>query len=71
MPADLTAIGEVGLAGELRTVSQVERRLAEAANLGFRRCLLPAALARRPLQTSGVELLGVGSLAAALEAALE
>ncbi|MHB1131222.1 MAG: DNA repair protein RadA [Chloroflexota bacterium] len=71
VPADLTAIGEVGLAGELRTVSQVERRLAEAANLGFRRCLLPAALARRPLQTNGVELIGVGSLAAALEAALE
>ncbi len=71
VPPDLTAVGEVGLAGELRTVGQVERRLAEAANLGFKRCLLPAALARRPLQTGGAELVGASSLAEALEVALD
>lgn len=70
VPPDLTAIGEVGLSGELRTVGQVERRLGEAANLGFRRCLLPAALARRPLATSGLELVPVETLAEALEAGL-
>src|SRR5581483_11907163 len=37
VPADLVAIGEVGLSGELRTVSQQDRRLAEAAKLGFSR----------------------------------
>jgi DNA repair protein RadA/Sms len=38
---DLVAIGEIGLSGELRAVSQLERRLAEAAKLGFKACLLP------------------------------
>ena len=43
VPRDLVAIAEVGLAGELRLAAQTERRLAEAARLGFRRALLPAA----------------------------
>jgi len=37
----LVAAGEVGLSGELRAVSQLERRVAEAARLGFERCLVP------------------------------
>jgi DNA repair protein RadA/Sms len=41
LPPDLVALGEVGLAGELRRVSAVQRRLAEAARLGFRRALVP------------------------------
>ena len=41
--ASLAAAGEVGLAGELRSVPQVERRAAEAARLGFDGCLVPAA----------------------------
>jgi DNA repair protein RadA/Sms len=39
--ADLVAIGEVGLTGEVRRVSAVPRRLAEAARLGFRQALVP------------------------------
>jgi DNA repair protein RadA/Sms len=39
----LVAVGEVGLSGELRAVSQLERRVAEAARLGFKRCLVPKA----------------------------
>jgi DNA repair protein RadA/Sms len=39
--ADLVAIGEVGLTGEVRPVSAVSRRLAEAARLGFRSALVP------------------------------
>jgi len=35
------AVGEVGLSGELRAVSQLDRRVAEAARLGFKRCLVP------------------------------
>jgi DNA repair protein RadA/Sms len=34
-------VGEVGLSGELRAVSQLDRRVAEAARLGFKRCLVP------------------------------
>ena len=41
------AIGEVGLLGELRTVAGLERRLREAARLGFRRAIVPAAVAGR------------------------
>jgi DNA repair protein RadA/Sms len=39
----LVAVGEVGLSGELRAVSQLDRRLAEAARLGFKGCLVPRA----------------------------
>ena len=41
LSADLVAIGEVGLAGEIRRVTAVKRRLQEAARLGFRRALVP------------------------------
>ncbi|MBO0871463.1 MAG: DNA repair protein RadA, partial [Micromonosporaceae bacterium] len=41
LAADLVAIGEVGLAGEVRRVGAVPRRLAEAARLGFRYALVP------------------------------
>ena len=38
---DLIAIGEIGLTGEIRSVSHLEQRLAEAARLGFRKCIIP------------------------------
>jgi DNA repair protein RadA/Sms len=41
LPPDQIAIGEVGLAGEVRPVSAVPRRLAEAARLGFKHALVP------------------------------
>ncbi|MEW9532982.1 DNA repair protein RadA [Microbispora sp. NPDC049125] len=42
LPPGLVALGEVGLAGELRAVRDVRRRLAEASRLGFTRALVPA-----------------------------
>ena len=67
---DLVAIGEVGLSGELRAVSQLEKRLSEAAKLGFKSCLLP------PLQSGqkpppGIEPIPVSSLSQALKLGLE
>ena len=41
LPPDLVALGEVGLAGELRQVPHTDRRLAEAARLGFGRAIVP------------------------------
>jgi DNA repair protein RadA/Sms len=41
LPAELVVVGEVGLAGEVRPVQCVERRLAEAARLGFTHALAP------------------------------
>jgi DNA repair protein RadA/Sms len=40
---EMVAVGEVGLSGELRSVPQLERRVSEAARLGFKRCLVPQA----------------------------
>jgi hypothetical protein len=42
VPPDLVAIGEVGLAGEIRRVTGIQRRLIEAERMGFRRALIPA-----------------------------
>jgi DNA repair protein RadA/Sms len=42
VPADLVAIGEVGLAGEVRKVSNLAARLREAERIGFRRAVVPA-----------------------------
>jgi DNA repair protein RadA/Sms len=42
LPAGVVAIGEVGLAGEVRRVTGVARRLAEAERMGFRRAIVPA-----------------------------
>jgi DNA repair protein RadA/Sms len=59
--SDLVLVGEVGLSGELRSVSQLDRRLAEAAKLGFARAVVPAT-AQLPA-ISGIELLPARSLA--------
>jgi DNA repair protein RadA/Sms len=42
VPSDLVAIGEVGLAGEIRRVTGIQRRIAEAERMGFRRAIIPA-----------------------------
>jgi DNA repair protein RadA/Sms len=42
VPPDLVAIGEVGLAGEIRRVTGVQRRITEAERMGFRRAIIPA-----------------------------
>jgi DNA repair protein RadA/Sms len=67
---DLVVIGEVGLSGELRSVSQVEKRLNEALKLGFKRCLLPKAVQRTAQRVAGMESLVARSLHEALEVAL-
>ncbi|MGD2179155.1 MAG: magnesium chelatase domain-containing protein, partial [Anaerolineae bacterium] len=69
--ADLAVIGEVGLSGEVRTVSHTSSRLKEAARLGFKRCLLPRSV--RPgdeTPTDGIEATPVRSVAEALQKAL-
>jgi DNA repair protein RadA/Sms len=63
-------IGEVGLTGEVRGVAAVERRLREAARLGFARAVVPAAGQHESLVVRGLEVLPVASLREALAAAL-
>jgi DNA repair protein RadA/Sms len=67
LPPRTLVLGEVGLAGEVRAVSQPEIRLAEAARLGFERAILPAANARHAEAPAGLELVGVSSVAGALD----
>ena len=55
-------VGEVGLAGEIRTVTRAEERVAEAGKLGFRKCVLPQGNRRQLPHVRQPELLGVASL---------
>ena len=64
------AVGEVGLLGELRTVGGIERRLREAARLGFRRAVIPSTSRGRPPSVPGLEITAVASLREAIAAAL-
>ncbi len=63
LPADLVVIGEVGLAGEVRQVAQVGRRLAEAARLGFTRAIVPASASAK---VDGIRVEGAATLTEAL-----
>ena len=67
--AQTLVLGEVGLAGEVRAVAQVDPRLAEAAKMGFKRVVLPKASARR-LEEKRLEVVGVSTVGEALEALL-
>jgi DNA repair protein RadA/Sms len=64
------AIGEVGLLGELRAVGGLDRRLREAARLGFTRAVAPRARGRETGRVPGIEVTEVGSLADAIRVAL-
>jgi len=67
---ELAAVGEVGLGGELRAVSQPERRVSEAARLGFKRCLVPRA-GRKEFTVGGdIRLITVSTLREAVGAGL-
>jgi DNA repair protein RadA/Sms len=59
-------LGEVGLAGEVRGITQPEMRIREAAKLGFSRSLLPAGNLKQ-VKVKGMELIGVRSVEEALE----
>lgn len=64
---NLVVFGEVGLAGEIRGVSQPEWRLKEAAKLGFTRCLLSRSNLECCASLTGMELLGVDSVRGLLD----
>ncbi len=66
----LVAIGEVGLTGEVRACVGVQRRLQEAARLGFTKALVPAQGAEDLHAVEGIDVLTVSDLATAVRAAL-
>jgi DNA repair protein RadA/Sms len=66
------AIGEVGLLGELRGVVGVERRMREAARLGFRRAIVPRPTATMAgIRVDGLDVVHAGTLDEAIRAALD
>lgn len=69
LPPDLVALGEIGLSGELRSVTHVERRLAETERLGFRRCVLPETSLRGDRPRTKMELLSAATVREAIKAA--
>ncbi|KIH97521.1 DNA repair protein RadA [Streptomonospora alba] len=66
LPRGLVAIGEVGLAGDVRAVTGVQRRLVEAQRLGFTRAIVPRN-SEEPIE--GLEVVGVDDVGAALRSA--
>jgi DNA repair protein RadA/Sms len=71
LPAGTVLIGELGLGGQLRPVSQLELRLGETARLGFTRAVVPRGSGLGPVAAGlGLQLLEAGTIAEALVAAL-
>jgi DNA repair protein RadA/Sms len=63
----VAVFGEVGLAGEIRSVTQPGVRVTEAAQMGFTRCVMPAGNRAPHVTARGCELCGVSTVAEALE----
>ena len=65
--SELIALGEIGLAGEVRSVSQTDKRLNEAARLGFGKAIMASRGATK--SADGIQAIGVASLRAAIDMA--
>ena len=70
IPDDLVAIGEVGLTGEIRSVSHMNQRLGEVARLGFKKCIIPRGGAEKLEIPEGLTVYRVRNLREAIETAL-
>lgn len=70
IPNDLTAIGEIGLTGELRSVNAMNQRLSEVRRLGFTKCLIPAQKSMKLIEPNGLQLIRVKNIREALAAIL-
>ena len=67
---DLVAIGEIGLTGEIRSVSHMNQRLGEVARLGFKKCIIPKGGSEKLEIPSGLTVYRVRNLREAIEVAL-
>lgn len=67
---DLAAIGEVGLTGEIRSVSNINQRIAEVARLGFKKCIVPSNNADKLEIPAGLAVYKVRNIREAIEIAL-
>ncbi|MDZ4671324.1 MAG: DNA repair protein RadA [Phototrophicales bacterium] len=70
LPADIVMIGEIGLSGEVRAVSQLALRLNEASKIGFKRALIPRSRRNVDGLPKGIELLPVRNVLEAMNLVL-
>ena len=70
VPNNLVAIGEVGLTGELRSVSSLGQRLSEVHRLGFTKCIVPSRSSSKLVVPDGLQLIRVSNIREALSAVL-
>ncbi len=68
--ADLAAIGEVGLTGELRAVNNLDQRLSEVRRLGFKTCVVPHRRGKSPAPLEGLRVVEAANIVEAIRAAL-
>jgi DNA repair protein RadA/Sms len=61
------AVGEIGLGGEIRTISQIEKRILEARKLGFKRMVIPKNNMKHMKSADGIALVGVETVKQAME----
>ena len=67
IPEGTLVLGEVGLAGEVRGIGQLETRISEARKMGFTRCLVPGSNRRRIADTDGIDIGGVDTITRGIE----
>ena len=67
IPKDVVAIGEVGLTGEVRAVSMIEKRLKEAEKLGFKKCIIPENNKKLLKDDYKLDIIGVRNINEALK----
>lgn len=70
IPDDMVAIGEVGMTGEIRSVSHMNQRLAEIARLGFKKCMIPRSGSEKLDIPEGLTVYRVRNIREAIETAL-
>lgn len=70
IPDDLVAVGEVGMTGEIRSVSHMNQRLAEISRLGFKKCMIPRGGSEKLEIPGGLTVYRVRNIREAIEAAL-
>ena len=70
VPADLAAIGEVGLTGEIRSVSHMNQRLSEVVRLGFKKCIIPKSGSEKLEIPAGLTVYRVRNIREAIEVVL-
>lgn len=70
IPDDLAAIGEVGMTGEIRSVSHLNQRLAEISRLGFKKCIIPKSGSEKLELPNDLSVYRVRNIREAIETAM-